>query len=217
MDSQIENKIDEIESYIDECKSSVFSSNKITVDREELISHLEDLRSITPKEIEQYKRLLKNKQGIIDNATKQADAIIAEAKAKSNEMMSENQIMQQAYAKANEVVSIAQNDANKIVSEATEKANTIQMSAIGYTDALLKNVQDVLSASITTTTTRMKNYLGTMQNYLDTVNANRTELGKVLNAPDSTSSVQDPADGTQAAQPAGDTSTQAAGTDTDNK
>ena len=100
MDSQIENKIDEIESYIDECKSSVFSSNKITVDREELISHLEDLRSITPKEIEQYKRLLKNKEAIIENATKQADAIIAEAKAKSNEMMSENQIMQQADRKS---------------------------------------------------------------------------------------------------------------------
>ena len=63
----------------------------------------------------------------------------------------------------------------------------------------------------------MKNYLGTMQNYLDTVNANRTELGKVLNAPDNTSSAQNPTDGTQAAQPADDTSTQAAGTDTDNK
>ena len=92
--------------------------------------------------------------------------------------------MQQAYAKANEVVNIAQKDANDIVTKATEQANTIQMSAIGYTDSLLKSVQDVLSASITTTSTRMKNYLGTMQGYLDTVNANRAELGKVLNTPD---------------------------------
>lgn len=184
MASEIEDIIENIENYIDNCKTTMFSSSKITVDREELESLLEDLRSCTPKEIRQYQSLLKNQKAIIDDANKRADAIVAEAKAKSNELMSENQIMQQAYAKANEVVSIAQNDANKIVSDATEKANDIQMSAIRYTDALLKSVQDVLSASITTTSTRMKNYLGTMQGYLDTVNANRTELGKVINVPD---------------------------------
>lgn len=184
MASEIEDIIENIENYIDNCKTTMFSSNKITVDREEMESLLEELRTRTPVEIKQYQRLLKNQKAIIDDAKKQADAIIAEAKAKSNELMSENQIMQQAYAKANEVVNIAQKDANDIVTKATEQANTIQMSAIGYTDSLLKSVQDVLSASITTTSTRMKNYLGTMQGYLDTVNANRAELGKVLNTPD---------------------------------
>lgn len=187
MASEIEDIIENIENYIDNCKNTMFSSNKITVDREEMESLLEELRTRTPVEIKQYQRLLKNQKAIIDDAKKQADAIIAEAKAKSNELMSENQIMQQAYAKANEVVNIAQKDANDIVTKATEQANTIQMSAIGYTDSLLKSVQDVLSASITTTSTRMKNYLGTMQGYLDTVNANRTELGKVLNTPDTSS------------------------------
>lgn len=195
MASEIEDIIENIENYIDNCKSSMFSNNKITVDREEMESLLEELRTRTPVEIKQYQRLLKNQKAIIDDAHKQADHIIEEAKARSNQMMSENQIMQQAYEKATEVVNIAQKNADEavntaqqkadeIVTKATEQANTIQLSAIGYTDSLLKSVQDVLNGSITTTSTRLKNYLGTMQGYLDTVNANRAELAKVLNNPD---------------------------------
>ncbi|MQN01527.1 MAG: ATPase [Lachnospiraceae bacterium] len=179
--SEIEDIIDNIENYIDNCKTSMFSSTKISVDKEEMESLLEELRSRTPEEINRYRRLLKNEKAILENAHKQADAIVAEAKAKSNELMSENQIMQQAYAKANEVVNIAQKNANDIMTKATEQANNIQMSAIKYTDSLLSSVQSVLTASITTTDTRMKNFLGTMQKYLDTVNDNRAELSKVLN------------------------------------
>ena len=131
MASEIEDIIDSIEDFIEECKPTVFSSGKITVDKDQLESLLEELRSRTPVEIKQYQRVLKNKDAILDQANKQADAIIAEAKAKSNQMMSENEIMQQAYAKANEVVGIAQQNADEILTRATEDAYKIRLSLRG--------------------------------------------------------------------------------------
>ena len=51
MSSRIEDVISEIEEYIDSCKPSAFSSTKIVVNRDEIDSLLEELRSKTPDEI----------------------------------------------------------------------------------------------------------------------------------------------------------------------
>ena len=185
MASEIEDIIDSIEDFIEECKPTVFSSGKITVDKDQLESLLEELRSRTPVEIKQYQRVLKNKDAILDQANKQADAIIAEAKAKSNQMMSENEIMQQAYAKANEVVGIAQKNADEILTRATEDANNIRLSSLKYSDDLMKGIGDVLSSTINTTQTRIGNYLNTMKGYLDTINVNRSQLSKLLDPEES--------------------------------
>lgn len=184
MASEIEDIIDSIEDFIEECKPAVFSSGKITVDRDQMESLLEELRSRTPVEIKQYQRVLKNKDAIIEQARKQADAIIAEAKAKSNQMMSENEIMQQAYAKANEVVGIAKKDADEILTKATEDANSIRLSSLRYSDQLMSDIGNVLQSAIDTTQTGMGNYLNTMKKYLDTINVNRSQISVSLKPED---------------------------------
>jgi len=184
MASEIEDIIDSIEDFIEECKPAVFSSGKITVDRDQMESLLEELRSRTPVEIKQYQRVLKNKDAIIEQARKQADAIIAEAKAKSNQMMSENEIMQQAYAKANEVVGIAKKDADEILTKATEDANSIRLSSLRYSDQLMSDIGNVLQSAIDTTQTGMGNYLNTMKKYLETINVNRSQISVSLKPED---------------------------------
>lgn len=184
MASEIEDIIDSIEDFIEECKPAVFSSGKITVDRDQMESLLEELRSRTPVEIKQYQRVLKNKDAIIEQARKQADAIIAEAKAKSNQMMSENEIMQQAYAKANEVVGIAKKDADEILTKATEDANSIRLSSLRYSDQLMSDIGSVLQSAIDTTQTGMGNYLNTMKKYLETINVNRSQISVSLKPED---------------------------------
>ncbi|MDD6380643.1 MAG: ATPase [Lachnospiraceae bacterium] len=200
MASEIENIIDSIEDFVEECKPVVFSSSKITVDKDQLESLLEELRSRTPVEIKQYQRVLKNQNAILDEAHKQADAIVAEAKAKSNQMMSENEIMQQAYVKANEVVGIAQKNADEILTRATEDANNIRLSSLKYSDDLMKSIGDVLSDTINMTQTRIGNYLNTMKGYLDTVNVNREQIAKSLNPEEEAAQTAQPQNA-RAAQP----------------
>ena len=174
--SKIEDIIDEIEAYIDDCKPSAFSTNKIIVNKDELESLLQELRTKTPDEIRKYQRMIANREQILADAKAKADEIISRAQVQTNELVSEHQIMQQAYAQANEVILIAQKNAQEKIDRATEDANNIRMGAIAYTDELLANIQTILSNSIETTRARDEAFLNTMQVYLDTVDANRASL-----------------------------------------
>ena len=107
MSSRMEQIIEEIEEYIDNCKYQPLSSTKIVVNKDELEELLTELKMKTPEEIKRYQKIISNKEAILADAQAKADAIIAQAQVQTSELVSEHQIMQQAYAQANEVVMIA--------------------------------------------------------------------------------------------------------------
>ena len=83
--SKIEDIIDEIEAYIDDCKPSAFSTNKIVVNRDELESLIQELRTKTPDEIKKYQRMIANREQILADAKAKADEIISQAQVQTNE------------------------------------------------------------------------------------------------------------------------------------
>ena len=78
MASRIEQIIDEIEDYIDGCKTQAFAPSKIIVNRETMEELLNELRSKTPDEIKRYQKIFSNKEAILADAQAKADAIIAQ-------------------------------------------------------------------------------------------------------------------------------------------
>ncbi|MDD6057266.1 MAG: ATPase [Clostridiales bacterium] len=176
MASRIEQIIEEIEEYIDNCKAQAFSSSKIIVNREEMEELLSELRTKTPEEIKRYQKIISNKEAILADAQAKADSIIAQAQIKTDELVSEHQIMQQAYAQANEVVMIATKQAQEILDNATKDANSIRMGAMQYTDDILKNLEHAISHSLDTAKIRHESYMNSLQGFLDVVQANRAEL-----------------------------------------
>ena len=141
MASRIEQIIDEIEDYIDGCKTQAFAPSKIIVNRETMEELLNELRSKTPDEIKRYQKIISNKEAILADAQAKADAIIAQAQVKTDELVSEHEIMQQAYAQANEVVMIATKQAQEILDNATNEANSLRVSAMGYADDQLHEIE----------------------------------------------------------------------------
>ena len=177
MNSRMEQIIEEIEEYIDGCKSQPLSSGaRIIVDKETIDELLTELRLKTPEEIKRYQKIISNQEAILADAKSKADEIIAQAQVQTNELISEHEIMQQAYAQANEVVMIATKQAQEILDNATNDANAIRMNAITYTDDMLKSIEDIISGSIETTRARTDNFVSSLQGYLDVVTANRAEL-----------------------------------------
>lgn len=176
MASRIEQIIEEIEEYIDNCKPQTFSSSKIVVNREEMEELLNELRVKTPEEIKRYQKIISNKEAILADAQAKADSIIAQAQVKTDELVSEHQIMQQAYAQANEVVMIATKQAQEILDNATNDANSIRMGAMQYTDDILRNLERTISHSMDTAKARNDAYMSSLQGFLDVVTTNRAEL-----------------------------------------
>lgn len=183
MSSRMEQIIEEIEEYIDNCKYQPLSSTKIVVNKDELEELLTELKMKTPEEIKRYQKIISNKEAILADAQAKADAIIAQAQIQTNELVSEHQIMQQAYAQANEVVMIATKQAQEILDNATNDANNIRMGAIGYTDDSLKSVEDILTHALDTSKARYDNLINSLQGCLDVVVANRNELLPVEEEP----------------------------------
>ncbi|MCI8874459.1 MAG: ATPase [Lachnospiraceae bacterium] len=177
MNSRIEQIIEEIEEYIDGCKIKPLSNgSQIIVNREEIDELLTELRTKTPDEIKRYQKIISNKEAILADAKTKAEEIIAQAQVQTSELISEHEIMQQAYAQANEVVMIATKQAQEILDNATNDANAIRLSAITYTDDMLKAMEDVIASSIETAKARTDNLVNSLQGYLDIITSNRSEL-----------------------------------------
>lgn len=187
MSSRIEQLIDEIETYIDNCKYQPFSNTKIIVDKEEIDELLRELRMKTPDEIKRYQKIISNKEAILNDARAKAEALINDATIHTNELINEHEIMQQAYAQANEVVTMATKQAQDILDNATIEANNMRSAAMQYTDGILANVENLLTQTMKTTQDHYDSFISSLNQYNDVVNANRVEL----NPPESDTIVED--------------------------
>ena len=188
MSSRIEQLIDEIETYIDNCKYQPFSNTKIIVDKEEIDELLRELRMKTPDEIKRYQKIISNKEAILNDARAKAEALINDATIHTNELINEHEIMQQAYAQANEVVTMATKQAQDILDNATIEANNMRSAAMQYTDGILANIENLLTQTMKTTQDHYDSFISSLNQYNDVVNANRVEL----NPPEPDTIVEDP-------------------------
>ncbi len=176
MSSRIEQLIDEIEDYIEGCKYSPFSSEKILVNKSEIDELLRELRMKTPDEIKRYQKIISNKEAILNDAREKAQALINEATVHTNELINEHEIMQQAYAQANEVVTMASGQAQEILDSATTEANSVKASAIAYTDESLANIENILTKAINDATNHYQALVTELNDSLEIIRANRMEL-----------------------------------------
>ena len=176
MTSKIEQLIDEIEEYIDGCKFMTLSSTKIIVNKDEIDDLLRNLRMSTPDEIKRYQKMISNRDAILDDAKRKAEALINEATIQTNQLVNEHEIMQQAYSKANEVVTMATNQAQEILDKATIEANSVRAAAMQYTDDLLANLEKIITHTTQTTVANYNELISNLNSCNGIVKENRTEL-----------------------------------------
>ncbi len=169
--------IDDIEEYVDSCKFKPFSNNtQIIVNREELDMLIKDLRKAAPVEIKKAQAIMSNKEQILEDAKLKAKELIAKTKEETNELISQNEIMLRAYEQADAVVNDAIAKGQEIIDNATLEANEYRTSAMGYTDSLLAQVEDIVGHYIGLTNNKYDEMMSSLQECYDLVQANRAEL-----------------------------------------
>ena len=176
MQSKIESTIKDIEDYIDSCKGTVFNPNKITVDKEEITELIEELKINAPEEIKTLRKIVSNKDAIINDAKKKAQQLIDDASARTTQMVNEHEIVQAAYAQSDEVMRIATVQAQEILDRATEEANQIKEAAIAYTDELMAEIEKVLAQAMESNEQKYNEQQSALERYYNTIKENRSEL-----------------------------------------
>ena len=138
--SRIEQLIDEIEEFVESCKTQPFSQSKIIVPKDELLELLTELRLKTPDEIKRYQKIIANKDKIINDAQAQAERMLEETTAYTNQLVEEHQIMIKQYEIAEEVLNAANAQAEATINEANANAEEIRLNALQYTKELVDNL-----------------------------------------------------------------------------
>lgn len=176
MTSRIEQIIDDLELYIENCKFKPFSTDMIIVNKTEIDEMIRDLRMTTPEEIKRYQKIISNKEAILNDAKEKAQALLNNAAIQTNELINEHQIMQQAYAQANEIVELATQQAQDILDRATMEANGMKSSVMQYADRMLANLENIIKQSIEFATNDYNKLVGDLQEIDNVVTANRADL-----------------------------------------
>ena len=176
MSTKIEQLIDEIEDYIENCKYVPLSNNMIKVNKDEIEELLRDLRMKTPDEIKRYQKIISQKEAILNDAREKAEALLQQTAVQTNELINEHEIMQQAYAQANEIVTMASEQAQEIKNNAIIEANSYRAAAIEYMDKKLQNLESIIEHTMGVTSSHVQETLASLQNCLDVVRADQMEL-----------------------------------------
>ena len=174
--SSIIQSIEDIEEYINTCKSGFMNKDVVLVNRNEIEEMLADLKQKTPEEIKRYQQIIKNREQILEEAKATAQKLIDDTTVRTNQMLSEHEIMQQAYAQADEVITTASQRAQSIINTATQEANDMKYSATQYTEQLLQHVQEIIGGSLQAEETNHNAMVTELKQYFDIISDNLTEL-----------------------------------------
>ena len=179
--SRIEQIIEEIEEYVENCRYQPLSTTKIIVNKEELEELLRELRLKTPDEIKRYQKIIGNKDAILADAQSKANNIIEDAKKQAQKLVQDTEIMKAAYAQANDTVNEANKQAQGILDSAESDAENIRSSAINYTDQILSNISTIMGNAIADVGEKYNEFATSIQSYYNLVNENRSELSPMQN------------------------------------
>ena len=143
--NDIDDMIGEIEIFIDKCKTQTLSQNKAIVPKDEIKQMLEELRMKLPVEVERCKKILRNKDRILQEARTRSDAIISESVNEANRMIDQHEITRLANIRSEEILEAARIQAQQIVDQANNEGNEIRLSAMYYTRDRLQGMRDIFS------------------------------------------------------------------------
>lgn len=177
----VENMIDEIKLYIENCKAIPLSQTKVSVQKSELLAMLDELELKLPGEIERCKKIMRNKEKILADARIRSDAIITESVNEANRMIEQHEITRLANIRAEEILDMARNQAQQIVDQASEEANEIRLGAMYYTKDKLSEMRDIFRKIHDMEKENYRVLIESLENDTYVVETNLTEMETNIN------------------------------------
>jgi len=124
------NLLERIEDIVEDA-SKLPLSNKVMIDKEEILEAINEIRLKLPDEINRASWVAKERQRILSEAQTEAEELIEKVKEQQLVLIEES-----------EITRLAKLDANKLLQDAEIKANEMKMGAYNYSDEILSKLQD---------------------------------------------------------------------------
>lgn len=112
-------------------------TNKVMIDKDEILDIIDDLRAAVPNEIEEARQIKESENRIKTKAAQEARSILDQANEHKAKLMDTNVITQNAY-----------DEAEAIIKDAQVEANRLRIKSIEYVSGLLSKAQEDLKGII---------------------------------------------------------------------
>ena len=172
--------IDDIEILIDEAKPARFNPGKVVIDRDVLITVIEELRKQIPGEVERSHKVMMNKDAILEDARIKAQNIVDQAAREAGELIDENEIVEMAKMRAKEIEEAALNHANDVIHNANEEADQVRYGALQYTCDIMEDVQDYITKVKEGQQSLFDQLLSTLDSDIGSISTNYEEIKQQL-------------------------------------
>lgn len=126
-----------MEETLEEGTAVPFSASKRVVDVDRMRDIIDEVRNNLPDEVRDSKKIVADREKIIQDARREAETIIKQAEERARGMVSEQEIVKRAQQRAAEILTAAQAQAKEL-----NRGITL------YCETLLKNTEEVLSRSV---------------------------------------------------------------------
>lgn len=174
--SRIEQAIDEIYNYVEECKPSKLYPSKVLVDREQLYDLLDELRLCAPEEIKRYQKIIVNRDGILSEAQQRAEDILSQAQQQTVQILDQSEIVQTAYQRAEDIMGQANEEAQRLVDNAQSESDQMRNAALMYTNDLLSEAQIHIEESLKEIDNKSRMLSSALKNSIQLMKSNKEEL-----------------------------------------
>ncbi|MFF7794353.1 cell division initiation protein [Streptomyces sp. NPDC007991] len=145
----VQKKLDEIVAAVSGARSMPMSASCV-VNRAELLSMLEELRTALPGSLAQARELIGDREQMVEQARQEAERIIQAAHAERGSLISDTEVARRSQA-----------EADRILAEARQEAEEIRAEADEYVDSKLANFEVVLTKTLGSVGRGREKLLGT--------------------------------------------------------
>lgn len=132
-DRSVEVLLERLERTVEDARS-VPLGTKCMMDREEVLYLVRMIRESLPEELERARWVLQQNHQLINEARREAEAVIRDAEVQMAAMIDEHEVTQQA-----------QQAASLMIDEASQHSESIRNNALTYTRDILENLEEHLT------------------------------------------------------------------------
>ncbi len=156
--------LDQLEDLIDEGKSN-FLSSKVSIDKEQMVEIIRDIRLKLPTEVQQSVWIVEERNKILAEAQKEAHMMIEEAREQVQNMIEKNAITEFAKERANSIIETAKEDARQM-----------HRGAVDYAQDTCRDVEQHLKTTLEAVHDEVQHFEAYITDMLRQVYDNRQEL-----------------------------------------
>ncbi|MET7303733.1 cell division initiation protein [Embleya sp. NPDC005575] len=132
----VQPKLDELIALVENARSMPMSASCV-VNRADVVARLEELKNLLPEEFNHARRVLGDRESVIEEGRREAERVLANAREERGSLIADTEVAREAYG-----------EAERILSEARREAQRIREEADDYVDQKLANFEVVLTKTL---------------------------------------------------------------------